>query len=661
MAQRLKRCLGIDIGTSAVKIVEVTSEKAGVRINRMVRQELGLPPGPMDAERMAAITRTVRELISQNKIATKQAVFSVAGQSVFIRRIKFPRTSEDRLHRIVAYEARQQIPFALDNSLMEYQVFDYGDSAEVEVLLVAIKKDIITEFMKLVNKVGLKPVMISVSSLALFNFHVFDSTPYNELVELLELARTGETKAEEAKPVPGGKKKGFAFPKFAFGKKKKLDLADVAEAQPVEGVEPESLDFNTDLPEDIYEEVKAYINIGAQTFDLAISRHGRHKMLGFTRSVPWAGNELTRMLSDKLRPAGGAEEAELIKRERAIAVIPGREDEAEAAGIDPHASEFVAQWADRMILEIRKSFDFYIAQPDGMAVDNIVLTGGQAQQRNLSAYIEEKLGIPVDVRIAPENGAVTFGEGASPDEMVSYVIATGLALSGVGLGQVTVDFLPTELKTIREFKKKNLEIFALLALLLLIIGVSYFAGGKEMENMNNWLATNRPKLETVNRTKAALDKARADRTAVSDQVTALGQSLGDRTFWLEFMGMLEGVKPSTILLTSIDMNPDGTVNLIGETAENVGAIANFSKELGEQKEWVKKCEINIPPQERFSRMINRPVTQFGLHIETQWKRTRLAPARVTLAPGQYTPAATPTPAAGIQQGGPGVPGNEGAI
>jgi hypothetical protein len=118
---------------------------------------------------------------------------------------------------------------------------------------------------------------------------------------------------------------------------------------------------------------------------------------------------------------------------------------------------------------------------------------------------------------------------------------------------------------------------------------------------------------------------------------------------------MEGVKPSTILLTSINMNPNGTVDLIGETAENVGAITQFTQQLNEQKEWIKKCDISIPPQERFSRMINRPVTQFGLHIETNWKQTRLAPARVTLAPGHYTPSATATSAPafapGVSDGG----------
>lgn len=651
--QRLKKCLGIDIGTSTVKLVELATEKTGVCVLKMLRADTNLPPGPMDAERANVLSKIIKDLISANKISTKQAVFSVPGQSVFIRRIRFPRTSEDRLHRIVAYEARQQIPFALENSLMEYQVFDYGDTGEVEVLLVALKKDVVNDFMKLINKLGLKPLMISVSSLALFNFHVFDSTPYEDFLEALSVARGNEPKKEEAKPGDAAaKKKGFSF-NFSFGKKKKLDVADVANAQPVEAEDeaaPE-VDFGADLPEDFYEEVKAYINVGAQTFDLAIARHGKRKMLGFTRSVPWAGNELNRMLVDKMR-LGSPAEAEEIKRERAIAVLPGREDEASAEGLDPHASEFVAQWADRMILEIRKSFDFYIAQPDGMAVDNIVMSGGQAQQRNLSAYVEEKLGIPVDVRVVPENAAVQFGPGVSSDEAISYVVAMGLALTGVGLGQVTVDFLPTELKTIREFKKKNVELLVMGAALLAMIAIGSQTGSNEMSTMKSWLDANQGKLDRVAQDRAQIEKARTERSQINDRITAIGQSLNDRLFWLEFLGMLESVKPPTILVTSISMNPDGKVDLYGETAESVSSIAAFNDALKEQKEWVSSSNIVYGPADGYSAVIRRPVTKFGLQLQTFWKETRLAAARSTLAPGQYTP--TPTPAG--QPGATGVVG-----
>jgi Tfp pilus assembly PilM family ATPase/Tfp pilus assembly protein PilN len=644
MQQRLRKCLGIDIGASSVKIVELAADKTGVKVLGMYRAELDLPPGPLDASRLQAAAAAAKSLISQNKLSTRQAVYCVPGQSVFIRRIRFPRTSEERLHRIVAYEARQQIPFPLENSLMEYQVFDYGDVREVEVLLVAIRRDLVVEFMKAVSVVGVKPLRISVSSLALFNYHVFDATPYQELLDVLEADRRGEAAPSEKEvvtPGKGPKKKGFAFPKFAFGKKKKLNVEDVANALPPEENPDEILpEYLPDLPMDTYEEVKAYINLGAATFDLAISRHGRRKMLGFARSVNWAGNELVRTLTDKLK-LSSSHEAEDIKRNRAIAVIPGREDEANVAGIDPAASEFVAQWADRMILEIRRSFDFYIAQPDGMAVDTMVLSGGQAQQRNLAPYIEEKLGIPVDVRVAPENAALTFSNASPPEDFVAYIVSLGLGLTGLGLGQLTVDFLPTEMKTIREFKGKKLELALMALAILLMLGLSTMMGTQEIGNRQKWLTDNQSKIETANSTKASLDKVRGERNAVNDKVTAIGQALNDRTYWLEFLGMMQSVKPSSILITRIEMRPDGVVEIYGETAESYGSIAAFSNDLQSQKAWVKQAEITTPPTEAYSALIGGPVKKFGLTVRTHWKQTRLAPARRTMAPGVFTP--TPTP------------------
>src|SRR4051794_39910086 len=103
--QRLKKCLGIDLGAATIKVAEIVSEKSGVRVAKLVRSELNLPPGPVDTERANTIAKAVRDLLRESKITTKHAVFCVPGQSVFIRRIRVPRTTEERLHRIVAYEA----------------------------------------------------------------------------------------------------------------------------------------------------------------------------------------------------------------------------------------------------------------------------------------------------------------------------------------------------------------------------------------------------------------------------------------------------------------------------------------------------------------------------------------------------------------------------
>ncbi len=641
--QRLRKCLGVDIGTSSIKVAELSTEKTGVRVLRMARAELNLPPGPMDPERINLVSKALKELLSKNRIGTKQAVFCVPGQSVFVRRIKVPRTTEERLHRIVAYEARQQIPFALDNALMEYQVFDPGNSPEIEVLLVAIKKDIVLEFMKVISKSGLKAVAISVTSLALFNYYAFDAMSVEDLAAEIDPRRKKPAAGKAGGADKEGGKKGGFLPKLSFGKKKSLAAAAAAVAV----AEPPSLyedDENADdFGDDLYEEVRAFVNLGAQTFDLAIGRFGRNQSLGFTRSVPWAGNELTRSLQEKLGLESPAA-AEEMKRNNAIVVVPGREEEASEGQISPEASEFVTSWADRMILDLRKSFDFYISQPDGLAVDTIALSGGQSQQRNLAPYIEDKLGIPVQLKDSPETEGLILADvgSGSPDgvDISSYLVALGLGINGLGLGKVTIDFLPNELKTVREFKKKNIEMFLLAGAILGMIAVSTQIGTREMENMNRWLNENRPKLETRAKTKKEIDEARAARVAIGNQVSALGAAIGDRLYWLEFMGVLEGSKPPDVVLVSVSCKPDGTVNLICET-KGLGSVSAFHQELKNQKAWVRSVDISVPPAPAFSALIGEQVFRFGFQMDLLWKQTRLAPARATLFPGEIEATATP--------------------
>ncbi|AXA35939.1 Type IV pilus biogenesis protein PilM [Candidatus Sumerlaea chitinivorans] len=643
----IRKCLGVDIGTTSVKIAEIVAEKTGARVTRLLSTELPVGRGQTDAERNAAVARVIRDLLKENKVATKHAVFCLSGQHVFIRRIRIPRTTEERMHRIIAYEARQQIPFALENAVVEYQVFDFDDPAEVEVLLVAVKKDLVAEMMKLIGKLGLKPVMISVSSLALFNAHVFEATPFEDLLVELGLAKkakpASKTSAEESQPANeegGGAKKGFSFkfPKLSFGKK-------AAGKPSAEEAPPEYADEEEE--ETVFEEVRAFVNVGAQTFDLAIARLGKRRILGFTRSVPWGGLELTRTIQEKLG-IESSEEAEQVKRSRALIVVPGREEEVEAQGADPDASEFATSWADRLILDLRKSFDYYISQPDGVAVDSIWLSGGQAVQPNLATYIEEKLGIPVEIKSQVENEALRLPSIEDPHGYTNYWIALGLGLTGLGYGRINVDFLPRELKTLREFKKKNIEVFLMIGAIVGMLLVSSQIGQREIANMQQWLEQNRPKIETAASTKKRLDDARQEREKVNAKITAIGEGISDRAFWLEFLGVVQAAKPADVLITSISMKPDGEVTIVCE-AESARSLLDFDEALKKQKEWIKDSAIESS-QTVFSNAVGKQVTRVRIKLQVHWKTTRLAPSRATLAPGLLYP--TPAPTATQGPGGP---------
>ncbi len=63
--QRLRKCLGIDLGSNTIKIAELVAEKDGVQVTRMVSANIPLPPGPMDAARISEITKAVKALLSE--------------------------------------------------------------------------------------------------------------------------------------------------------------------------------------------------------------------------------------------------------------------------------------------------------------------------------------------------------------------------------------------------------------------------------------------------------------------------------------------------------------------------------------------------------------------------------------------------------------------
>ena len=643
-----KKCLGVDIGATSVKIAEIVYDKAGVRITRLVSSEIGLPPGPMDAERAAVVSRTVRDMVKEHKFTTRHAVFSIPGQNVFIRRIRVPRTTEERLHLIVSYEAKQQIPFALDNAVVEYQVIDVGETGEVEVLLVAVKRDLVTEFMKLVDKTGLKPLMISVSSLALFNFHIFDSTPIESLLDEIEPRRrkpapaqkAGEAVAEgEAAPKKGG---------FSLDFLKSLGKKKPAKDTPVEMATEDDV-----LPEydvqvsDAFEEVRAYVNIGATMFDLAIGRLGERRLLGFTRSVPWAGNELSRVLQDKMG-LDSVQTIDSVKKSKASVVIPGMEEQVTADGYDPDVSEFTTTWADRLILDLRKSFDYYISQPDGMAVDKIALSGLQSLIPNLPMYMEDKLGIPVELRMEPENEALKVPAVQETGGLTRYLVAMGLALTGVGLGRVSVDFLPGELKTLREFKKKNVPVGVMAAAIVVMLVLGMRAGQGRIGTMSAWLSENQeriPKLQADSNRMLPAEQARAK---VADKLNAIGDAVGDRGFWLEFLGVIEGLKPSKVVVSKVSLLPDGVVSVDFEAEPDFTGIGGFMRALKEEpvaNEWIEPASVSAGQAFQAASVLQpgRQIQRFNVLMRVHWKETRLAPARATLAPGLTAP--TPTPEA----------------
>jgi len=366
MVSKTNRCLGIDIGSQNIRIARVSQDQAGYQIESLDESPLNFTPDNTDeAARPKTIAIQINDMLSRAKIRTRKAVFCIPGQSVFFRRIKLPKTTPDRLERIIKFEARQQIPFPLEKTTLTWQVFDQPDVNEVDVLLCAVKTDYLKAFKKLVFLTGLRPQAISASPLALYNF-----------------------------------------------------------CQPcLMRMDPQNKKFY------------AYVNIGASCTEIAIPKPGPVQIIGFTRSVPLGGNGMDQAVKTILR-LGDILRARLIRENDAVILS---DEFYRAAGdlesINLNASRAATALADSIISELRRSLDFSISQPDGVGVDDIILTGGLSGQKYLAGYITEKLGISVTI-VEPDYILQVKEKNLAP-----FAIATGLALQGLGCAPITIDFL----------------------------------------------------------------------------------------------------------------------------------------------------------------------------------------------------------------------------
>lgn len=556
----LKKCLGIDLGTSAVKLVEVVVDRAAIRVVNAISRETGLEAGATPEQRRDAIERTTKELLREARTSTKDAIFGLPGQKVFIRRFRLPDTTDERLEKIVNYEARQQIPFPLEKTDLQFQYFRLPETKEVEVLLTAVRNEEIAEFMALATRTGLKVAAVGVGSFALFNTQAILDTPADKLAAMID--RLGK------KDAPKGK-----------AAKEQTEEEDAAEAA--------------------MEEVKANVHIGASSFDLVISHRARRTLLKFSRSVPnVGGNELTRAIMSACE-VGSFADAEAIKRHQTKAMTMEFNPTGEE-NLNPDSCAAATQAIDRLVVELRRSLDFFISQQDGMSVDGIVLSGGQSLLPGLDAYLEEKLAVPTMLMAGVPEGSGLQWQSSEP--ITTYAAALGLAIQGVGLGTASVDFLPRERKISRDFPYKSVAIMA--ALLVAAAGLGTMVGSESQSVLNgeagrvqSQLAINRPQ-------KTAVDELVQAQTQISSVYEVIEQGVVDRAFWLDYLTTINELKPPDIVLVDVQMGHTGTTRIRG-VAGSQRSAADFVSSL---KDAIKPKNPSDAPRlgERLNQLPNYP-------------------------------------------------------
>jgi type IV pilus assembly protein PilM len=169
--RKSKNLVGLDIGSSAIKLVELKDAKGGgYRLARTGLETLS-PEAIVDGAIMDAslVVDTVNRIISSLNVRSNDFGTSLSGHSVIIKKISLPSMSAEELAESIRWEAEQYVPFDINDVNLDYVVLDSGAGDTMDVLLVAVKKDKIGDYTSVISQAGRTPMLVDVDAFALQN------------------------------------------------------------------------------------------------------------------------------------------------------------------------------------------------------------------------------------------------------------------------------------------------------------------------------------------------------------------------------------------------------------------------------------------------------------------------------------------------------------
>ncbi len=169
--KKKKQVVGCDVGSSAIKIVELKPLKNGeFQLLHAAVADLS-PEAIVDGTIMdsSLVVEAVTRLISENSVKNNGFGGSLSGHAVIIKKIQLPAMSEAELSESIQWEAEQYIPFDINDVNLDYMILDATGVDTMDVLLVAVKKDRIADYTSAVIQAGKEPVLVDVDVFSLQN------------------------------------------------------------------------------------------------------------------------------------------------------------------------------------------------------------------------------------------------------------------------------------------------------------------------------------------------------------------------------------------------------------------------------------------------------------------------------------------------------------
>src|ERR1700689_3102213 len=166
-----KNLVGVDVGASSIKVVQLNGGRKNVRVAGCGYADLP-PQTIIDGHVMSAghVTEALLKIFQDNKIQSKDVAVGVYGQSVIVRKITVPMMTNEELDEQISGEAEQHIPFDIKVMSVDYEVLRRRPEAgQMDLLLVAAKKDEINDYASIGREAKLRPLIVDINAFTIQN------------------------------------------------------------------------------------------------------------------------------------------------------------------------------------------------------------------------------------------------------------------------------------------------------------------------------------------------------------------------------------------------------------------------------------------------------------------------------------------------------------
>src|SRR5437588_8951247 len=182
-----KSFLAVDFGAGTLKLAEFeVNEAGGLRLKQYGLKSLGAE-GAQESTREATIQKALQAMLTEKGIKAKSTNVCAPGFHVFSKFVKLPPVDAGKVTQIIQYEAQQNVPFPLAEVVWDYQILGSAPGGELEVLLVAIKADIVEGLFRVTESAGLHLLLADVSPAALCNAFRFNYGDLEDCTMLLDI------------------------------------------------------------------------------------------------------------------------------------------------------------------------------------------------------------------------------------------------------------------------------------------------------------------------------------------------------------------------------------------------------------------------------------------------------------------------------------------